>query len=513
MMKLKTKAMILVIGGLALLGASGIVTIYSTANEIAAKQTGETLRMFSESAFQTLLTSMNFGSAEMNEAALEKAKSIEGVKDMAVHQSKTVIEWSGSKKGYTTDPEVLWVFENKKGKLIESTDQGHLVRILKPFLAQKDCISCHQNAEVNQVLGVMDLTMSRNKSDAMIFSSIQQVSIWVVGIILLAGVVISVLVQRGVITPVDNLLVILEDMAKGEGDLTRRLPVNTNDEFGKLAETFNQFIGNLGEMISESQKASGAINEKLVEMMTGAEATVDAIAEISHTSKEQNVILQSLSQNTGELNQSIEGIKGTVNETTAFAETNKQGTAQGLKGVNQVTQIIDQINQSSQGVFQIMGEMEKIAGRTNLLSLNAAIEAAKAGEAGKGFAVVAGEVRSLADQSNQATQKIAVLIEQNTKDLNSGQQSIKEMTQLFENIESNASQVAEALRNIAEKTGVQAASVSSTANGVTDILALSDQINDSCRQLSTSSDELQGLRAEIRSQAGSLATMMSRFKV
>jgi len=514
MMKLKTKAMIGVVGGLALLGISGIATIYTTANKVAAKQTTETLQMFSESAFQTLLTSMNFGSAEMNEAALDKAKAIEGVQDLKVYQSETVIAWSGSKKTFSTDDAILWVFDQKQGKIIESNEQGHhLVRILKPFIAEKDCLSCHQNAQEGEVLGVMDLTVSRDKSDEMIFSAITQVSLWVVGIILLAGFVISLLVQRGVIAPVENLLAILQDMAKGEGDLTKRLPVVTHDEFGQLAETFNQFISNLGEMISQSQQASASITNQLSAMIDSSEATVSAISQINQTSKEQDHILESLSQNTGELNQSIEGIQTTVADTTAFAETNKQGTVKGLAGVKKVTEIIDQINESSKAVFQIMEEMENIAGKTNLLSLNAAIEAAKAGEAGKGFAVVADEVRSLADQSGKSTQKISGLIEQNTEDLNSGQQSIKEMTQLFEAIEKNAGQVAEALGGIAEKTNIQASAVSSTADGVTDILALSKQISENCSQLQDSSDQLQSIRSEIESHADNLATMMGKFKV
>lgn len=510
---LKVKAVVAVVVGLSSFGVAGLATLYLTANKIAEMQSQETLRMFSESAFQTLVTSMNFGSAEMNAQALEKAREIEGVKSLNVSKSKAVIAFSGSKEAYTTDPEVLAVFASGQPRLVETTKGEHLVRILKPFAATEVCLGCHGNAKVGEVLGVMDLTISREESDATILGALTKVAVSVGALTLIAGVLISLLIQKGILSPVQGLLSMLQGMANGGGDLTKRLPVVSNDEFGELGSSFNRFVGNLGVMVGESQKSSHEIAAQLEEMVSALDTTSSAIGEINKEAQAQDAILQSLAEKAGELNLSIQSVQHTVQETAAFAETNKQGTIQGIKAVGEMIDIIQEINKGSRAVFAIMGEMQGITSKTNLLSLNAAIEAAKAGEFGKGFAVVAGEVRSLAEQSNLATQKIGQLIEASTSQLNSGQKAVEGMMEIFSNIEKNAEQVAQALAGVVQKSDHQAIAVGETAEGITEMLSISDEIGELCKKLASCSNQVLALRSGIQGHAQGLIQMMDRFKV
>lgn len=511
--KLKTKAVIGVAFGLTAYGLMGMGALYFTGNRIAELQSKETLRMFSESAFQTLLTSMNFGSAEMNQAAIEKASAIEGVKALSVSKGQKVIDYSGGNDTLTDDPRILKVFETGRSELIETTDGEHLVRILKPFKADESCLACHANAQEGDVLGVMDLTISREASDATLYRALTNVGLGVLVLTLVAGGLISLIIQKGVIGPIQGLLAMLQDMARGEGDLTRRLPVVTNDEFGELAETFNQFVGNLGAMIKESQNSTHEIAKQLKEMSEQSLVTSDAIKEITTAVNDEDSILQTLAENAGTLNLSVQDVQKTVQDTVRFAETNKEGTVKGVQSVEEVTEIFGKINSSSKAVFGIMAEMQEIAGKTNLLSLNAAIEAAKAGEFGKGFAVVAEEVRSLADQSNRSTQKIGELIEESGNRLETGQTAVTGMMEIFTTIEHNAEEVVQALHGIASKATEQVHALETTAEGITDMLGLSDQITDLCQQLTQISDTLLDLREGITQHTQGLTELMDRFKV
>ena len=468
--------------------------------------------MFSESAFQTLVTSMNFGSADANDEALAKARKIEGVEKLEVLRGQSIIDFSGHGE-LSKDPVVSEVFRLGNTKMIESHDGKHLVRILKPFKASEQCLACHANAQANEIMGVMDLTISREASDDMLNSAVRRMALGALVVVLICGAVLSWLVQRGIIGPVQGLLSMLNDMAQGGGDLTQRLPVVTNDELGELGNSFNRFVGNLGEMIKDSQNSSAEIAQQLNEMITYFKETSGAIQEIDLAVKEQDGILKTLSQYAGALEAAIKGVQETVSATVSFAETNKQGTLKGKQAVKVVSEIIGEINKSGKAVFASMAEIEGIASKTNLLSLNAAIEAAKAGEFGKGFAVVAQEVRTLADQSNRSTQKIGQLTERNTQQLESSDKAAQDLNQIFSEIEQNAGRVSTSLAGIAKTTQGQATQVNQTAHGVEQVLELSAQVMELCEKLNNCSSNLLNLRVGIERNTRRLTDVMERFKV
>lgn len=232
------------------------------------------------------------------------------------------------------------------------------------------------------------------------------------------GVVIIWLAARGITRPLLRLTEMLEDIAEGEGDLTRRLSYARNDELGRLALAFNRFLDKLRPVIARVQ---GSVRD--------ARKTADQSAQIAHQTSE------GMQQQFREIDQ----VATALHQMSATANTSAQSAAQaaeaarnadlasreGLEVITQTTAAIQaQAREMSEGMLQLQNLAQRseqigsvlevilsIAGQTNLLALNAAIEAARAGEAGRGFAVVADEVRNLAKRTQDSVEEIRQVIE------------------------------------------------------------------------------------------------------
>jgi len=232
------------------------------------------------------------------------------------------------------------------------------------------------------------------------------------------GVVAIWLTARGITRPLLRLAVMLEDVADGEGDLTRRLNYARRDELGRLALAFNRFLDKLQPVIA---KVQGSVRD--------ARNTADQSAQIAHQTSE------GMHQQFREIDQ----VATALHEMSATANTSAQSAAQaaeaarnadiasreGLTVITQTTEAIQaqaremsegmvqlqNLAQSSEQIGSVLEVILSIAGQTNLLALNAAIEAARAGEAGRGFAVVADEVRNLAKRTQDSVEEIRQVIE------------------------------------------------------------------------------------------------------
>ncbi len=233
------------------------------------------------------------------------------------------------------------------------------------------------------------------------------------------GLLVLWLSARGVTRPILGVAHMLRDIASGEGDLTQRLPHTGRDELGELAGWFNRFLDKLQPIIRDVKVSvrdarstadqSAAISSQTSAGMQQQFREIDQVATASH---EMTATAQDVARSAAQAADAARGADQATRDGLALIDRTTQSIDSLAANLTSAMGQVEQLASSSEEIGSVLEVIRAIAEQTNLLALNAAIEAARAGEAGRGFAVVADEVRSLANRTQQSTQEIQGLIEQ-----------------------------------------------------------------------------------------------------
>ncbi|MBY8114628.1 methyl-accepting chemotaxis protein [Vibrio fluvialis] len=324
-----------------------------------------------------------------------------------------------------------------------------------------------------------------------------------------------------------NIAAALGDIAEGDGDLTRRLTVKSDDEVGMLADKFNKFVDRLHVMVKNVRDVSVALNE-------GANHAARAAGQRSERIRTQQDEITMVATAVTEMASATAEIAGNADNTAKNANQSVELGAQGYQQMQQSKHSIDQLAQELTGAVNIIGELEEhaneistilstiraIAEQTNLLALNAAIEAARAGEQGRGFAVVADGVRVLSQRTHASTEEIQTKIAGLQKVTSNAVSVMTESHKLVETSVSDVNQTGESLQAISEAIqlisdmATQIASAAEEQSLVTaDINGNTESVREVSDALASDAQDAVQQAKELHNLAQELDQEISRFRL
>ncbi|MSN24602.1 MAG: HAMP domain-containing protein [Geobacter sp.] len=315
-----------------------------------------------------------------------------------------------------------------------------------------------------------------------------------IGIALLVILALSILlawvVSRTVTGPIKAVVNTIKDIAQGEGDLTRRLPILGRNEVGELSEWFNTFVGNLHNIISQVSGSSLQLASSALQLQQTSHQMTDSIAQLSSQSTSLATAGEEMSATSGDIASNCHHAANNAGGATQKATEGAAVVGQSIAVMNTIAErvqkaasTVDALGVRSEQIGAIIGTIEDIADQTNLLALNAAIEAARAGEQGRGFAVVADEVRALAERTTRATKEIGEMIKAIQKET---KEAVSSMEQSVTQVEQGTSHAAESGRSLQE------------------ILDIINDVTEQISQIATAAEEQTATTREISSNVMNL---------
>ncbi|MGR2766573.1 methyl-accepting chemotaxis protein [Photobacterium ganghwense] len=319
----------------------------------------------------------------------------------------------------------------------------------------------------------------------------------------------------------------LAEIATGEGDLTQRLEPRSDDEVGQLAHNFNRFVGNMHSMVSTLNDVSNALTQQAHVTASQAE---ERSTRIQHQQDEINMVATAINEMaaaTQEIAGNADNTARTAGETVQVSEHGAAQVGQSQHSITSLatevdtaTGVIGELNTHAQSINTILSTIQDIAEQTNLLALNAAIEAARAGEQGRGFAVVADEVRVLSQRTHASTQEIQQMIETLQQTTGRAVGIMEDSRRLAETSVDDAnaasaslSQINSAVTNISDMA-TQIASAAEEQSSVTaEITRNTEGIRDVSNELAVEAGEAAKQAAELSELSHQLHQEISRFKL
>ncbi|MDW5415194.1 methyl-accepting chemotaxis protein [Iodobacter sp. CM08] len=414
------------------------------------------------------------------------------------------------------EPAVLLALQTGKAQFIETDDPiyGHLRSIILPLKTSKGLpyVACaDMNADV-------------------IAASVQKAALSAVltGAVMLAlAVVVSALLGNLISKPLTRLRDMMQSLTQGNGDLTICLPVQSQDEIGEIILHVNTFMSQLRTMFLSVQQETvklvegvRSIDELAQTLSSDANTQSNMAASAANTIESITYSINQIASNTREADEVVQSTGHLSEESAQSVERVADEIARVAAHVEELSAVMNALDKRSEQISTIVGVIKDISDQTNLLALNAAIEAARAGEQGRGFAVVADEVRKLAERTGQATVEIGQMIGAMREQ---SQQAVTSMGSTYSAVRGGASLAGEAslqirsirqrMQEVVMRTQDIAKSANEQSAATTEMARSAEKISAMALEGNASLQEARVVIANLNALAGELRLVVGRFKL
>lgn len=508
-----------------------------TSIEILKKRELEFASDIHRSAERAVAGSLERGEMEKFSSLLKDLNEIDGLLAFSLFDREGVVKYSSNQaymgREIADDVRKIMAEEKKDLYTVESEDA---IEIYKSQHVTHDCIRCHTTWKPEESGGITHFRFSNealksahNKaSDAMAHlkqTILLSSFIVVVFLVLLMSLSIYYFVRKLVSVPLGKTIDMMKDIAEGEGDLTKKLAVSSNDEVGEVAKWFNIFVGKLSDMIgkvredidrlmvssgrlktisddmagkadqmdgqssvvgksSENTSASirniAAAAEEVCSQVSTVSSVSDDLArnmkKIGSVTSDVTITFHSVAAASEQMSSSVKNVAvaieemySTLNEVAKNSGRGADMTRSASTRAGETSGIVNALGNAAKEIGDVVDLIKGIAAQTNLLALNATIEAAGAGEAGKGFAVVANEVKELARQTAGATEEIRDKVEGMQNNTNAAVHAIEAIVKAIAEINSIMTTIASAVEQQTATTNEISKSVGEAANSATSV--------------------------------------------
>lgn len=373
-----------------------------------------------------------------------------------------------------------------------------------------------------QLIGYIDLTAIQANTDQLN---------WKITLALLVCafviIVASVTMLHVSFKPLSRLNTLVANLSQGNGDLTQRLAVESKDEIGQICNSINLFIEKLQQMFIDVADSSKEIDRAVVHLSNQARSNLNTLNQHTQETEQAITAIEEMSASAGSIAQSADDAALLTERTNRYADESKQTVTEAVNSVNglvnQVSSMAETITRMSEDTKQINSVLQvigAIAEQTNLLALNAAIEAARAGEQGRGFAVVADEVRALASRAQQSTSQINDMLatlktttENVVKEMDSTRIHCEETAERTNHVMDSLNVVTDSVAEMNNLNTLIATSAMEQRQVTHEVSKNMAAIQEMVRKLNMNAAQVTSVSNELQNTSHALSDVVGRFRV